>query len=426
VRPHRSGRRLPGAWLRAGRGALVRLALSAALLAASPPTAGAHSVFGIGGLGEPQNPEPARLRALGGAGAAEQGPHDFSVVNPATMADVERLVIEGSILPQWRRIKTASEGTESGRETTFPSLRAVIALPGRVVLGGAYVSGTSAQFRVDREDTTAPVSHLRIDGTGGMNFVRISLARRVHPFLALGLDYDVIIGSYREEWARTFDDSALVAARDTLEYSYEKRGRLRLGAVASRGGFALGTAVELVRGLPFTSSQRTAGASVVKSRGTLTLPTGFVIGASAPLGDRYRAVAQYARAGYGRSTLESDLVDFRAQQRFSVGFERRAAEDPGVPFFDRIPIRVGGYHLAWPDLLPRAGAVDISGGTVGVDEWGLTLGSGIRGRDREGSVDFALEGGFRGSRDTLGAREYFLRLGISLLVSDNTWKGAFR
>jgi hypothetical protein len=426
VGPKRLGARLPAAWLGAGRAAIAFLGVCLSLLTAYAPCADAHSVFAVGGLGEPQNPEPARLRALGGTGAAEQGPRDFSIVNPATMADVERLVIEGSILPQWRRIETAHEGTENGRETTFPSLRAVIALPGRLVLGGAYVAGTSAQFRVDREDTTAPASHLRIDGSGGMNFVRISLARRVHPSLALGVDYDVILGSYREEWTRTFEDSALTAARDTLEFNYEKRGRLRLGAVASRGRFALGTAIELVRGLPFSSVQRTAGASVTEARGTLTLPTGFVIGGSAFLSERSRVVAQVARADYGRSTLESDLVDFRAEQRVSVGFERKAVAEAGASFLDRIPLRVGAYHLAWPDLLPQAGAVDISGGTATVDEWGLTLGSGIRGRDREGSIDFALEGGYRGSRDTLGAREYFLRLGISLLVSDDTWKGSFR
>jgi hypothetical protein len=400
------------------------LAACLSLLAATTP-ARAHSVFSIGGLGEPQNPEPARLRALGGAGAAEQGPRNFSLVNPATMADVERLLIEGTILPQWRRIDTASRPTESARETTFPSLRAMVALPGRLVLGGAYVAGTSGQFRVDRDEASAPLSHLRIEGSGGMNFIRVSLARRLAPSLALGIDYDVVAGSYREDWARTFDDSSLVASRDTLKFSYEKRGRLRLGAVASHAGFALGAAFEAERSLPLTATQRTAGASVTESKGRLTLPTGFVVGASAPLGDRYRAVAQYARASYSRSTLASDLVDFRAEQRVSLGFERKAATEHGLPLLARIPIRVGAYRLAWPDLLPPAGAVDISGGTAGVDEWGFTLGSGLRSRDQEGSVDFALEGGWRGDRDALGAREYFLRLGISLLVSDDTWKGSF-
>jgi len=402
-------------------GAIV---LGVALVVSSGP-AGAHSVFSIGGLGEPQNPEPARLRALGGAGVAEQGPRDFSLVNPATLAGVERLVFEGSILPQWRRIDSATRPHETAEETMFPSIRAVIALPGRIVLGGAYVAGTSAEFRVDRDDTAGAISHLRVEGTGGLNFVRLSLARRISPSLALGLDYDVVLGSYREEWARTFDDSTLSASRDTLELSYKKRGRVRLGVLASRGGVSLGAAFETEKGLPLTQTQRTAGASVTESKGTLTLPAGFIVGASAPLGERYRAVVQYSRAAWSRSSLESDLVDFRAQQRVSLGFERKPSLERNVGTLDRLPLRVGVYSLVWPDLLPRAGAVDISGGTAGVHEWGFALGSGLRGRDREGAIDVALEGGWRGDRETLGAREYFVRFGISLLVSDDTWKGSF-
>lgn len=400
-------------------------AVSLLLLASLAGPARAHSVFSVGGLGEPQDPEPARLRALGGAGAAEKGPRDFSLANPATLADVERLVFEGSILPQWRRIDALSEPSETANETTFPSLRAVIALPGRLILGGAYLSGTSAQFRIDRDDTVGGASHLRIDGTGGMDFVRLSLARRLSPSLALGLDYDVVLGSYREEWTRTFSDTALAASRDTLEVTYQKRGRFRLGALASSGGYALGAAFEAERGLPLTTTQRTAGASVTESKGTLTLPTGIILGASAPLGERVRVVAQYSRAAWSRSSLESDLVDFRAQQRVSLGVERKPSAERNVPTLDRMPLRAGFYYLAWPDLLPRAGAIDISGGTAGVNERGLTLGTGLRSRDGEGAVDFALEAGWRGNRDTLGAREYFVRFGISLLVSDETWKGSF-
>ncbi|HEY7727955.1 MAG TPA: hypothetical protein VID50_05830 [Candidatus Eisenbacteria bacterium] len=402
------------------------LSAAALLLAACATAARAHSVFSIGGLGEPQNPEPARLRALGGAGAAEQGPRSFSLVNPASLADVEQLVVEGTVLPAWRRIDAATRPDETANETTFPSLRAVVALPGRLVAGGAYVAGTSAQFRVDRDENSGAPSHLRIDGSGGMNFVRLSLARRISPALALGVDYDVVLGSYREEWTRTFDDTSLVASRDTLELSYRKRGRLRLGVVASRRGFTLGAAVEAERSLPLTMTQRTAGASVTESKGSLTLPTGFTLGLAAPVGGRVRAVAQYARASWSRASLASDLVDFRPQQRVSVGLERKAAEERARPFLDRLPVRVGAYYLAWPDRLPPAGALDIASGTADVNEWGFALGSGLWGRDREGSLDCALEAGWRGDRGTLGAREYFVRFGISLLVSDETWKGSIR
>jgi hypothetical protein len=409
---------------------MVRLPRILALLlplvaVALPAPAGANSVFSVGGLGEPQLEEPARLRALGGAGAAERGPRAFSLVNPATMADAEHLLFEGTILPVVRRVQARSFPEETGAETTIPSLRMVIALPGGVVLGGSYLSGTNAQFRVDHEDSADTPSSLHIDGSGGINFVRVSLARRMSPALALGVDCDVASGSYREEWLRTFQDATLAQSRDTLEVDYGKRARWRLGALATRRGYSVGAVFESERALPLRVSQRTAGASVTQERGSLTLPAGFTIGASAPLGERGRAVAQYRRAGWGRSSLRSDLVDFRAQERWSVGFERGHAAEGGGRGLARLPLRAGAYHLRWPDLLPIAGSPDIAGGSAGVSEWALTLGTGIRSRDRGGAVDVSLEAGSRGSIAELGARERFVRLGISLQVSDDTWKGSF-
>ncbi len=415
---------------RAGPAAPGPLLLVAALLALTalllPAPGAADSVFSTGGLGEPQDPEPARIRALGGSGAAEHGERAFSVVNPASMADVERLLIEGTIQPAWRWIDATSYPDETAHETTFPSIRGVIALPGRIVLGGAYVAGTSGQFHVDRAESLGAVSSLHIDGTGGMNFARISLARRLTPALSVGIDYDVVSGSYREEWARTFTDSTLAASRDTLEATYEKRGRWRLGAQGAWRGAVLGAVLELPRSLPLTQTQRTDGASDTSSVGELKLPAGFTLGASVPVGERYRAVAQYQRSAYDRSTVASTLVDFRTQQRFSVGVERhRVTEEGPAGLLDRLPIRVGAYLLNWPDLLPLAGASDISAGTAHVNEWAVTLGTGIRSKDAGGSVDIALEAGSRGSLDGLGARERFVRFAISLQVSDETWKGSF-
>jgi hypothetical protein len=401
----------------------ILLALAAV---ARPPIAAADSVFSIGGLGEPQLEEPARIRALGGAGVAEHGPRAFSLTNPASLGDVERILIEGTILPTWRRIEAKSEASETAHETTFPSLRAVIALPGRLVLGGAYLAGTSAEFRVDRPGIGGGGSSLRVDGTGGMTFARVSLARRISSLISVGLDYDVVAGSYREEWAYTFTDSSLSASRDTLEVSYEKRGRWRLGAEATVGRVTFGAVAEAERSLPLHVTQRADGSTVSPPAGNLKLPAGFILGASVPFGERFRGVGQYRRASYDRSTLEtSTLVDFRAEERYSIGFERLHTAEGAPGPLGRLPLRIGAYLLRWPDLLPLAGASDITGGTAGVNEWALTLGTGLHSRDGGGAVDFSLEAGSRGNRDELGARERFVRFAISLQASDETWKAGF-
>lgn len=401
------------------------LAVIGALALAAAGPARANSIYSVGGLGEPALEEQARIRAVGGAGAAEHGPRELSLVNPASLADVERLLLEGTMLPALRRVDATSVPGETVKETTFPSVRAAIALPGRMTLGAGYLAGTDGEFRVERTENSGAPSTLRIDGTGGINYLRVSLARRITPSFRAGLDYDVIAGSYLEVWTRTFSDSGLVPARDTLEVSYPKRGRWRFGTQVVRGGWCLGAVYETSRRLPLDISRRTIGASDRFTGKTLTLPSGFAVGISAPLRDRLRAVAQYRRMNWDRSSLQSDLVDFRAQERLSLGLERKRGTEEGMAFWSRIPIRVGGYLLRWPDLLPVARASDISGGTAGVNEWALTFGSGFLSQDRGGGLDFSIEAGSRGKRSELGVSERFVRLGISLLMSDETWKGSF-
>ncbi|HXL15403.1 MAG TPA: hypothetical protein VN972_04895, partial [Methylomirabilota bacterium] len=101
------------------------------------PPAGANSILSIGGLGEPQLEEAARLRALGGAGVAEHGPRDISLVNPASLSDVDRILLQVTLVPEYRRVSSPTV-SENVNETTFPSARGIIALPGGIVLGGSY------------------------------------------------------------------------------------------------------------------------------------------------------------------------------------------------------------------------------------------------------------------------------------------------
>src|SRR5258706_6582210 len=257
-------------------------------------------MFSVGGLGEPQLEEAARLRALGGAGVAEHGPRDISLVNPASVADVDRLLLQATVIPSLRRV-TATNATENVNETTFASARALIALPGRIVLGGSYVAGTDAEFTVRRQETQGVVSNLQVDGTGGMNFLRVTLARRIIPALRLGADWEVIAGNYRETWVRTFADSGLTTSRDTVLVKYPKKGRFRIGAQLVKGEWTLGGVFETSQSLPIETSRSTPGAVALATGPRLILPTGFAVGASAPLAERLRAVAQYRRANWRRT-----------------------------------------------------------------------------------------------------------------------------
>ena len=405
----------------AARPAIAAAFAAVAFFAMAASIALANSVFSSAGLGEPSLEENARLRSLGGAGAAEHGASSFSLVNPASIAEAQHLVLEATILQTRRQVTTLHYGDETGNESSFPSIRLVIRFPNGLVLGGSYLIGTNGEFQVTRPESAGTASVLRVDGRGGIDLLRATLARRLGRNLRVGVDYEVIGGSYHEEWQRSFVDPNLAATRDTLDVAWDRLGRWRLGLQWVRSWIALGAAYESGRRLPVTERQRTSGASVTVSGNSLVIPEGVVVGFELKPRSRTRFVGQYRRQEYGVGTIESDLVTFRPLERYSLGWERLPANE-GRPGLNRVPLRLGVTLLRWPDLLPVAGSSDISGGTAAIEEWAGSIGTGLRTKDGGGAIDISLEGGERGDRERLGAKETFVRFGLTLRVSDETWR----
>jgi hypothetical protein len=390
------------------------------LIAAGPALAG--SVFSVGGLGEPNLQEDARLRALGGAGVAEHGPSEFSNVNPASIAGAQHLALQATFLSSVRNTKSTLYGSQSAYDPSFPAIRLILKLPQKFVVGASYILGTNADNDIVRPESSGAVSSLKIEGNGGIQYARLSVAHALPKGFNAGVDYEFIGGSYSELWVRRFVNPNYNTALDTLKISWERLGRWRLGMTyVARGGWALGAEYETERTLPLTFRQTTPGSVTIETDRSLTIPAGYAAGFSAPIGARQRVVGQYQRTLWDPSSLESNLVSFQAEERYSIGFERKPRSF-GSGVLSRMPLRLGYTYLRWPDLLPVAGASDISGGTSGVTEWAVSLGSGTYTADRGGTIDFTLEYGKRGDLDVLGASESFLRVSISIQVTDETWK----
>ena len=212
----------------------------------------------------------------------------------------------------------------------------------------------------------------------------------------------------------------LATARDTLETSWQRLGRWRVGGVYALSWLSVGGVYETGRRLPITERQRTAGADEITTGRSLAIPDGWAAGFNASLGGRSRIVGQYRRQQWDATDLKTDLFDLRWEERYSIGLERGAGTFGGT--LSKVPLRIGATFLRWPDLVPVAGATDVSGGVAGVNEWAVSIGSGLVTRDRGGSLDVSLEGGRRGSKTDLGAEETFIRAAFSLRVSDETWR----
>jgi hypothetical protein len=396
--------------------------VAAVAILASAPAAIASTVYAPGGLGEPSLEEGARIRALGGAGVAEFGQTEFSLVNPASIAELRHLILSGTSASTYRKVTPSAGPSEGTTETTVPSLRAAIRMPLGIVVGGAYVVGTEARFHADRAESAGTASRLRVDGTGGLQFIRLTLAKALTKGVRIGVDHELVAGTYREEWERTFGDTLLSLSRDTVEVRYQRLGRWRLGGQATFGGWTFGGVYETARRLPLNVVEHAAGTSTTTGGRSLTIPDGWTLGASGSPMPKWHVAAQVRRENWKRSSLPSDLVDFRAMTRYSFGVERLGNSDDSAPWQRKLPIRLGVSYLEWPDLLPLAGQTTIAGGTAGVNEITFSVGTGLLTQDKGGAVDFAIEAGKRGDRDKLGADEKYVRAVVSLQIGDDSWK----
>lgn len=200
----------------------------AALLTAEPPNrlAAQDSQFGIRGLGTPGKWESVRARATGGAFAP------FDALSPlldASLADLRRMTAGVTGGTSWRTVETGT-GDASLRGTRFPALVIAGPLTSRLVIGGGFATYLDRSFGIITRDTIdlrgspEPITD-EIRSDGAITDLRLALAARLRPSLAIGGGLHLLTGSTRVVATRRFDDS--VAYRTSIardEVAYEGMG----------------------------------------------------------------------------------------------------------------------------------------------------------------------------------------------------------
>ena len=202
------------------RSCLLLAALAA--LAFAAPARGQDSQFGMRGLGTPGRFESVRARATGGAFA----PFDaFSPLLEASVADVRRVSAGVTSATSWR---TVDFGSESGslRGSRFPAFMIAGPISQRFVLASGFSTYLDKTFGITTRDTIdirgnpEPVTDA-VTSDGAVTDLRIALAARLHPRLALGVALHGLTGSTQVKAVRRFDDSTTYrtsTARDEIAY----------------------------------------------------------------------------------------------------------------------------------------------------------------------------------------------------------------
>ncbi len=370
---------------------MKRFLLIIALLAATPLSVSAQSLFGTRGLGVPSEGVDARARALASNGVGLLG-LTTSMNNPAELAGVLRRGVTAAFQP-WMAT-TEFEG-ESGdvAATRFPLIH--IMYPTRYgvfTLGYAGVFEQSYSVIATGEEIlgadTIETSDL-VQNVGGIGQLRLGWARYLSRSFSIGASVGLYTGHLDRGLFRSYPDTTLQLRNFETHRRWEYSGPQ--ATVGARWDplptVRLGGAVTWSGTL---EARPTEGATTTYE---YDIPLRFTVGASTTLGRYWLAAASGSWMGWSGNDYRTpgDAEVTVAETQYDIG---GGLEYAGLRTSTRIfPLRLGFRTAKLPFHLE---------GEEAPSEWAVTGGIGLRlVEDDFGPLAVADIGVERGSREGL-------------------------
>jgi long-subunit fatty acid transport protein len=393
----------------------VALALLAGLLAAgglARPRAvlAQESVFGSLGFGLPEDGLSVRSRGMGNAGSALPGIH-FSFRNPAALAVFDRSGLSLGAVLQTRKPEDANADSRQN-DSEVPFAQLAFPLGHGLVLGGGYYRYLDFDGFVDTFTTFRGESlATRLESDGGVSVLSPQLAFRLNRYLRVGGGVDFYTGSRELRRRIEFDPDLGVPTTDSLAFG--------LGGT----GFTVGAQIAPTRRLILAASYR----SSVTLDGDEEFGPGFdrdqsdadTVGGRQIDVDLPATLAGGISYRFGRGVVVAADVESASWGDF--GIDGRKDPDSQDTFGASFGVEYAFPRRLW--VLPEGTMLRLGArtrelpqrfGGESVRERAATFGLGQLIGIGATAMDLALEVGKRGSLDSNGLAERFVRFAVSL------------
>lgn len=368
----------------------------------------AQSLLGANGPGFPLQAVDAKARSLGGIGVGLAGAY-LLPSDPAAAADLNIPALTFTVQNAWVTTEEAGgEGDASG--TRFPVMAASYPVRGLGTVSIGFGSVLDQRWRLERRQTLVLAgtgTEARVTdeffSDGGVSAIRLGIARRIAPSLAVGVQVGNHVGDLTRRFTRTFDSLEV----ETSVPPYQIGGFWRYSGLTATFGAAvdvgsvgrIAASYTWSEDLEAEASEDTDGGS-----GTYAMPAEFRVGGSAALSPSLGVSAGVHWTDWS-STRSVQGAEGRSTLAVGGGAEWSGVTVLGKPGSLRL-----GYRRA-PLPFPTEEGDDPL-------ETAVTAGLGIRllqaGATTLASVDFALD---RGSRRAGLLDERFWRLSTSVRIS---------
>lgn len=382
-----------------------------ALLACSPLTAAAQSLFSTRGLGVPSEGYDARARALGVNGVGLIG-LSTSIVNPAEQAGFLRRGVTAAFQPWSGTTEFQGEDDQIGA-TRFPIM--AIFYPTRLgvfTLGYTGLLEQSYAVVADGEEIlgtdTVETSDL-VNAVGGIGQLRFGIARQLSSSFALGVSVGIYTGNIDRGISRTYPDSTLGLRPFETHNRWSYSGpQASVGALWNPGGdLRVGASVT------WSGTLKAAPEEGSTTEYEYDMPLRFAAGASGRVARNLLAAVSGSWSSWPSGDFRTPgvLETTAAQEQMEIG---GGIEYQELRSGNRIfPLRLGVRTSKLPFHLADEEAPT---------EWAITGGIGLRlVEDDFGPLAVGDIGFERGSREGLsstaatdGLKENFWRFTVSL------------
>lgn len=388
---------------------IPRIALVVLLLAAGPAPAWGQSLFNAGGIGVPTDPLDGRTRALGGVGIGLRGAV-LLASDPAAAAGYLLPTIVLTAQPTWvefSRERTDEEGTFRG--TRFPSMG--IAYPTIASLVATLTLESFLDQRYESSSTsTVPLGSGEVEvrdafvSQGGVSQLRLGVARRLTPALAVGLSVGRYTGSSTRRLTRDFGPGV-----DTMAIQpFQAGGFWSYSGTSVNGGASmnLGTVARVAASLTWSGAlNATASHDTEGDSRSYDVPLQFRVGGSALLAPGLAVSASLSSADW--SAVDGKLRGSSSTGRvesYGAGLELTRARLLGRT----APLRLGYRRAELPFALGT--------GTPTESVWagGMGLHLSEVGEVVRAAVDLGVE---RGTRSDSDLSERFWRSTLTVRIS---------
>jgi hypothetical protein len=338
----------------------------------------------------------------------------YSILNPATIAALDRTVFSGVVELEYLSTKDRN-ASESFGSVYLPYLFWGLPAPGNIKLGFSF----SQQSRLDSESfLTGELDGQTYDKTvsysGGLNVFNGLLGYRFGKTLLVGANVGFLVGSFEEvrsiDFWGGFEDSD-----ELIQLTHPAALRFSVGVKKSFDGTSAGGFVELPSELDLTWTRKSSRSSELSRDGSLSLPLSFGFGISRNFGGRYLGgMDVYVQPWSSAEWTGPQWVSLRNGFRAGVGVERIPQVDENRSML--LPDRAGYSFRSWP-------WTDALGNSI--SEHRVSLGFDIPSRLGFGGINVAVELGIRGTLSGNDISERFLRTTVSAAVGEQ-WKRARR